>query len=71
MPGAVHHRQIPPFTLRDGTPEEIIESVRRDINSIGGDGGLVAAPAGVVPIGTSLENIRIFMWAVQTYGRYA
>jgi uroporphyrinogen decarboxylase len=70
MPRAVIHGQLPPFTLRNGTAQEIIDTVRRDIDCVGGDGGLVESPAGVVPIGTPLENIRTYMWAVQEYGRY-
>ena len=70
MPKAVIVGQIPPFTLRNGTPEEIISVVRRDIDTVGGDGGLVECPAGSVAGGTPLENLRIYMWAVQTYGRY-
>jgi uroporphyrinogen decarboxylase len=70
MPRAVIHGQMPPFTLRDGAPQEIVDIVRRDIECVGGDGGLVESPAGVVPIGTPFENIRTYMWAVQEYGRY-
>ncbi len=70
MPKTVILGQIPPFTLRDGTPEEIIEMVRRDIDSVGQDGGLIESPAGSVPEGTSFENLRVYMWAVHTYGRY-
>jgi hypothetical protein len=46
VPRTVIHGQIPPFTLRDGSPEEIVATVRRDIDSVGGDGGLVECPAG-------------------------
>lgn len=70
MPGAVIEGQMPPFVLRNGTPEEIIEIVKRDIDSVGGDGGLVECPAGSVAAGTPLENLKIYMWAVHTYGRY-
>lgn len=70
MPKAYIQGQIPPFTLRNGTPEEIIDTVRRDIESVGQDGGLMECPAGSVAAGTPLENLRIYMWAVQTYGRY-
>jgi uroporphyrinogen decarboxylase len=70
MPNAVIHGQMPPFTLRNGSAQEIIELVKRDIDCLGGDGGLVECPAGAVPIGTPLENIRTYMWAVQEYGRY-
>lgn len=71
MPRAVIHGQIPPFVLRDGTAADIIAAVQRDIESVGGDGGLVECPAGAVPVGTPLENLRQYVWAVQTYGRYA
>ena len=70
MPKAVIHGQIPPFTLRNGASEDIIDTVRRDINAAGGDGGLVESPAGSVAGGTPLENLKIYMWAVHTYGRY-
>lgn len=70
MPKAVINGQIPPFTLRNGTPEDIINTVRRDIEAAGGDGGLVECPAGSVTGGTPLENLKVYMWAVQTYGRY-
>ncbi len=70
MPNAVIHGQIPPLVLRDGTPDEIIDTVIRDIEAVGGDGGLVEVPAGSVAAGTSFENLRIYMWAVEKYGRY-
>ena len=52
------------------TPEEIIEAVRRDFDAVGADGGLVLTTAGSVAAGTSLENLRIYMWAVDKYCRY-
>lgn len=70
MPGAVIHGQIPPFVLRNGSFDEIISYVQRDIEQLGGDGGLVECPAGSVPGGTPLENLKVYMWAVHTYGRY-
>lgn len=70
MPKTVICGQTPPLVLRDGTPEDIIDTVKRDIDAVGGDGGLVETPAGSVAAGTSFENIRIYMWAVQEYGRY-
>lgn len=70
MPKAVIHGQMPPFTLRNGTPEEIIEIVRRDIDAVGGDGGLVATTAGSVAAGTPYSNIQAFLWAINEYGRY-
>lgn len=71
MPNAVIFGQIPPMLLRGGTPEQIIDAVRRDIEKVGGDGGLVIATAGSISEGTSLKNIRIMMWAVEKYGRYS
>jgi len=67
---AVIHGQMPPFTLRNGTHDEIIEIVKRDIDAIAGDGGLIACTAGSVSAGTPLENIKLFMWAVNEFGRY-
>lgn len=70
MPNTMILGQIPPFVLREGTPEEIVSFVRRDIDAAGGDGSLIECPAGSVPGGTSFENLRIYMWAVEKYGRY-
>ena len=71
MPKAVIEGQMPPFTLRNGTRNEIITLVRRDIDEAGADGGLVECTAGSVAGGTPLENILLYMWAVEQYGRYA
>lgn len=70
MPKAVIHGQMPPFVLRNGTPEEIIEIVKRDIDAVGGDGGLVETTAGSLAAGTPYENIQAYLWAVNEYGRY-
>lgn len=70
MPKTVIEGQMPPFTLRNGTPEEIIELVKRDIDAVGGDGGLVEVTAGSVAGGTPIENIIAYMWAVNEFGRY-
>ncbi len=70
MPRAVIYGQMPPFVLRNGTHEEIIEIVKRDIDCLAGDGGLVECTAGSVAGGTPLENILVYMWAVQEYGKY-
>jgi len=69
MPRAVIHGQMPPFTLRNGSPEDILRRVREDIDLAGHDGGLIESPAGVVPESTPLRNLRAYMWAVQEYGR--
>ncbi len=70
MPNAVICGQIAPMLLRNGSPEEIIQAVRGDIDKVGADGGLVIATAGSISEGTSLGNIRVMMWAVEKYGRY-
>lgn len=70
MPNTLIHGQVAPMTLRNGTPEEIIEAIRRDFDAVGGDGGLVLTTAGSVAAGTSLENLQIYMWAVDEYCRY-
>ncbi len=70
MPKTVIHGQMPPFTLRNGTPEEIIEIVRRDIDAVGGDGGLVETTAGSLAAGTPYINVQAYLWAVNEYGRY-
>lgn len=70
MPKAIIQGQIAPFILRNGSAEDIIKTVRYDIESVGQDGGLIECPAGSIAGGTSLENIKIYMWAVDTFGRY-
>lgn len=70
MPTALINGNIPPFTLRDGSSQDIINSVRYDIESVGQDGGLIVCPAGSVVEKTPFENLRTYMWAVHTYGRY-
>jgi len=68
MPDAVIYGQMPPFVLRNGSPDDIIRRVRDDIECAH-DGGLVESLAGVTPESTPLRNIRIYMWAVNEYGR--
>ncbi len=70
MPRAMISGQIPPMLLRNGTPEEIIEAVRSDIEDVGSDGGLVISTAGSIAEGTTLYNVKVLMYAVEKYGRY-
>ncbi len=70
VPTAVIHGQVPPATLAEGTREEIRAAVKRDVEAVGGDGGLVLATAGSVRAGTSLASILTFMEAAEEYGRY-
>ncbi len=69
MPDARIYKQMPPFVLRNGTKEKIIEIVKRDMDILKADGNFVETPAGSVASGTPLKNIRIYMWAVQEYGK--
>ena len=66
----VIHGQLPPFTFSRGTPQEIAEAVRRDIEAVGADGGLVVTTAGSVNPGSKLAGLRAVMYAIQTWGRY-
>ena len=70
MPNAVICGHTPPFVLRDGKKEEIIDYVKRNFEMLGADGGYVECLAGVVPESTPLENMRTYMHAVHTYTRY-
>ena len=70
MPRTVIHGQLPPFTFSRGTPEEIYLAVRRDIEAVGADGGLVVTTAGSVNPGSKLEGLRAVMYAIQQHGRY-
>jgi uroporphyrinogen decarboxylase len=70
MGDAVIYGQMPPFTLRNGTREEIIAMVKRDFDTVGKDGRLIECTAGSVAGGTPLENIRTYMWAVQEFGKF-
>jgi uroporphyrinogen decarboxylase len=70
MPRTVIYGQLPPFTFSRGSPEEIAAAVRRDIEWVGGDGGLVVTTAGSVNPGSKLVGLRAAMYAIQTYGRY-
>ena len=70
MPHTVIYGQLAPFVFSRGTPQEISEAVRRDIEAVGGDGGLVVTTAGSVNPGSKLAGLRAVMSTIQTYGRY-
>ncbi len=71
MPDAEIHGQLPPMLLRNGTPEEIRDMVKRDIDAVGADGKLVCATAGSMAGGTPMENFLVYMGAVAEFGRLA
>lgn len=70
MPEAYIHGQLPPFLLRDGTPEAIRERVISDFEKAGAGGGLKVATAGSLAAGTGVGRMRWLMWLVQTECRY-
>lgn len=70
MPNTEIHGQVAPFTVRNGTADQIVAEVRRDFDAVGADGGLVVTTAGSVAGGTSLDSLRVFMGAVDRWCRY-
>lgn len=70
MPKARINGQIPPFILRNGTYDEILAIVHRDMEVAKIDGNFIASPAGSVAAGTPLKNIKFYMWAIDKYGRF-
>jgi uroporphyrinogen decarboxylase len=70
MPEAMIHGQLPPFTLRNGTPDEIRQRVREDFRKAGSSGGLTVATAGSLAAGTGLGRMRWLMQVVQEECRY-
>ncbi len=70
MPDAVILGQLPPFTLRNGSPEEIRQRIVGDFEKAGGSGGLVVTTAGSLAAGTGVGRMRYFMQMVQEHCRY-
>ncbi len=66
MPGAVIVGQVPPNLLLHGTPQEIIECVKRDIEQAGHQ--LIVSTVGSIVPGTSFENMRVMCYGVEKYG---
>lgn len=69
MPNARIHGQIPPFTLRNGTQQEIIDTIKRDMEVALIDGNFIATTAGSIAAGTPIENITTFIKAVCEFGK--
>ena len=58
MPGVIIHGQIPPTkVLLYGTPEQVYECAKRDIEQAGPTKQLVLCTAGSINPGTSFENL--------------
>jgi uroporphyrinogen decarboxylase len=70
MPKSMIEGQVPPFLLREGTPEQVMARARQDIEKVAGDGRLLLASAGSINDGTPHENVRAMMRAAEVYGRY-
>lgn len=70
MPDALIHGQLPPFLLRNGTPEAIEQRLVADFHKAGQTGGLNVTTAGSLAAGTGVGRMRWFMQAVQTHCRY-
>lgn len=70
MPNAMIDGQMPPFLLRNGSPEEIQTRVIEDFQKGGETGGLHVTTAGSLAAGTGVGRMRWFMQLVQNHCRY-
>ena len=70
MPGAMIDGQMPPFLLRNGSPEEIEARVVEDFAKAGAGGGFNVTTAGSLAAGTGVGRMRWFMKLVQERCRY-
>jgi len=70
MPKAFIHGQMPPFLLRNGSPQEIEERLISDFEKGGASGGLTVTTAGSLAAGTGVERMRWMMQLVQKHCRY-
>ncbi len=70
MPRCVIHGQLAPWNFARGTDEEVAAEVRRDIEAVGADGGLIITTAGSINPGSRLSGLRAIMSTIQRYGRY-
>ncbi|NLG97011.1 MAG: uroporphyrinogen III decarboxylase [Chloroflexi bacterium] len=70
MPDAYIYGQMPPFLLRNGSPEEIRAQVAADFRKAGANGGLEITTAGSLAAGTGVGRMRWLMKVVQEETRY-
>ncbi len=70
MPRTVIYGHIPPFLVRNGTPQEIVARVKEDFRKVGHDGGVVVDTAGSLNDHTPFENLRALMYAVENFCRF-
>ncbi|MDP6037025.1 MAG: uroporphyrinogen decarboxylase family protein [Candidatus Latescibacteria bacterium] len=71
MPEAIIHGHMPPFLLRNGSPDEIRQRLVEDFEKAGETGGLNITTAGSLSAGTGVGRMRYFMQIVQTDCRYS
>jgi uroporphyrinogen decarboxylase len=70
MPDALIYGQMPPFLLRNGSPEAIRQRVVADFRKAGLNGLLVLTTAGSLAAGTGVGRIRWFLRTIQEECRY-
>jgi uroporphyrinogen decarboxylase len=70
MPDAYILGQMPPFLLRNGSPDEIREKVLYDFNASGESGGIEITTAGSIAAGTGVGRMRWLMKLAQDECRY-
>lgn len=70
MPEAVILGHVPPFLLRNGSPEAIRDCVINDFQKAGTEGRLVIATAGSLSAGTGVGRMRWLMQVTQDCTRY-
>lgn len=70
LPGALIRGHIPPFLLRNGSPEAIQTRIRQDFIKAGASGRLLVTPAGSLVGGTGIGRMRWMMQVVQDHCRY-
>lgn len=70
LPDAVIEGHLPPFVLRNESPDAIRARVIRDFQTAGAQGRLVIATAGSLAAGTGVGRMRWLMKVVQDHCRY-
>jgi len=70
MPDAIINGQLPPFLLRNGSPDEIKARIVNDFQKAGQTGGLTVTTAGSLAAGTGVGRMRWMMQLVQQHCRY-
>ena len=70
LPEAIIYGQMPPFLLRNGTPEAIRQRVADDFQRAGDPRKLAATTAGSLAAGTGVGRMRWYMQCVQDVCRW-